>query len=146
MMRISTRGRYALRVMVELAQRQDEKPISLRSVAEHQHMTLKYLESIIALLVKERLVTSSRGKSGGYRLNRPASQYTVYEILRATEGGLEPVQCMAEQAAPCPLEQHCPTLPVWKGLNRVVQDYLEGITLESIAELTPGEFSYCDGI
>lgn len=109
-------------------------------------MTLKYLESIIALLVKERLVTSSRGKSGGYRLNRPASQYTVYEILRATEGGLEPVQCMAEQAAPCPLEQHCPTLPVWKGLNRVVQDYLEGITLESIAELTPGEFSYCDGI
>lgn len=146
MMRISTKGRYALRVMVELARQQDDKPISLRAVAQRQRMTFKYLESIISLLMKERLVTSSRGKTGGYRLSRPASQYTVYEILRATEGGLEPVQCLAEQASTCPMEQLCPTLPVWKGLNRVVQEYLEGITLESIAELPPGEFSYCDGI
>lgn len=146
MMRISTKGRYALRVMVELARQTDDKPVALRAVAERQHMTLKYLESIIALLMKERLVTSSRGKAGGYRLSRPASQYTVYEILRATEGGLEPVQCLTEQATPCPMEQRCPTLPVWKGLNRVVQEYLEGISLESIAQLPLGEFSYCDGI
>ena len=145
-MRISTKGRYALRVMVELARQRDDKPVSLRAVAERQRMTLKYLESIISLLMKERLVTSSRGKAGGYRLSRPAAQYTVFEILRATEGGLEPVQCLADQAAPCPMEQHCPTLPVWKGLNRVVQEYLSSITLESIAELPEGEFSYCDGI
>lgn len=145
-MRISTKGRYALRVMVELANQRDDKPVSLRAVAERQHMTLKYLESIIALLVKEQLVASTRGKAGGYRLSRPASQYTVYEILRATEGGLEPVQCMAEQAAPCPMEQRCTTLPVWRGLHRVVQEYLESITLESISHLPEGEFSYCDGI
>lgn len=145
-MKISTKGRYALRVMVELARQRDDKPVSLRSVAEHQHMTLKYLESIIALLVRERLVTSARGKAGGYRLSKPAAQYTVYEILRATEGGLEPVQCMADAHVVCPREALCPTLPVWKGLNRVVREYLEGITLESIAQLPPGEFSYCDGI
>lgn len=145
-MRISTKGRYALRVMVELARQRDDKPVSLRAVAERQHMTLKYLESIIALLMRERLVTSSRGKAGGYRLSRPVSQYTVYEILQATEGGLEPVQCLTEQTTACPMEQHCPTLPVWKGLNRVVREYLEGITLESIAQLPTGEFSYCDGI
>lgn len=146
MMRISTKGRYALRVMVELARQKDEKPVALRAVSERQHMTLKYLESIIALLVRERLVTSVRGKAGGYRLSRPASQYTVYEILRATEGGLEPVQCLTEQPSSCPLELRCPTLPVWKGLQRVVREYLEEITLESIAQLPSGEFSYCDGI
>lgn len=145
-MKISTKGRYALRVMVELARQGDDKPVSLRSVAENQHMTLKYLESIIALLVREHLVSSMRGKSGGYRLSRPASRYTVYEILRAAEGELEPVQCLTDSAATCPLEQRCPTLPVWKGLSRVVREYLEGISLESIAELPSGEFSFCDGI
>ena len=146
MMRISTKGRYALRVMVELARQRDDKPVSLRYMAENQNMTQKYLENIIALLVKERLVASSRGKSGGYRLSRPASQYTVYEILRTAEGDIEPVQCMTDQTTPCPMEQRCPTLPVWKGLYRVVREYLESITLESLAELPPGEFTYCDGI
>lgn len=146
MMKISTKGRYALRVMVDLARQTDDKPISLRAVAERQKVTLKYLESIIALLVRERLVSSSRGKSGGYRLSRAASQYTVYEILRASEGELEPVQCLTDHAAPCPLEQQCPTLPVWKGLNKVVEDYLKSITLEDVAGKQPGEFSYCDGI
>lgn len=146
MMKISTKGRYALRVMVELARQRDDKPVALRAVAEHQHMTLKYLESIISLLMRERLVTSSRGKAGGYRLSRPASQYTVYEILRATEGGLEPVQCLTEPSTACPIESRCPTLPVWKGLHRVVKEYLEGITLESISQLPSGEFTYCDGI
>ena len=146
MMKISTKGRYALRVMVELARQTDDRPVALRAVAERQNVTLKYLESIIAMLVKERLVTSIRGKSGGYLLSRAASQYSVYEIWRATEGGLEPVQCLAVDAPTCPMESRCPTLPVWKGLNKVVRDYLEGITLEDIAELPSGEFSYCDGI
>lgn len=146
MMKISTKGRYALRVMVELARQPNDKPVSLRAVAERQQMTLKYLESIIALLVREHLVTSARGKTGGYRLSRPAARYTVYEILRATEGELEPVQCLTAGASVCPMEQRCPTLPVWKGLSKVVRDYLDSITLETIAELPSGEFSYCDGI
>lgn len=145
-MKISTKGRYALRVMVDLAQQNADKPVSLRVVAERQNMTLKYLESIIALLVRERLVTSVRGKSGGYRLCRPVQQYSVYEILRATEGELEPVQCLTAGAVACPMEQRCPTLPVWKGLSKVVREYLEGISLGDIAELPSGEFSYCDGI
>ncbi|MCH5285667.1 MAG: Rrf2 family transcriptional regulator [Akkermansiaceae bacterium] len=147
MMKISTKGRYALRIMVELARAADDsRPVSLRAVAERQLMTLKYLESIIALLVRERLVISMRGKSGGYRLSRPAAQYTVYEILRAAEGELEPVQCLTSGAIPCPMESRCSTLSVWRGLSKVVRDYLEGITLADLANMPAGEFSYCDGI
>lgn len=145
-MKISTKGRYALRVMVELARQGSEQPLSLRAVAERQHITLKYLENITTMLLREGLVASVRGKAGGYRLTRPAEQYTVYEILRATEGELEPVNCMGAGAAACPMESHCPTLPVWKGLSKVVRDYLQGITLGDLAEQTPGEFTYCDGI
>ena len=146
MMKISTKGRYALRVMIELAREGGEQPLALRAVAERQHITLKYLENITTMLLREGLVTSMRGKAGGYRLSRSAEQYTVYEILRATEGELEPVHCLTSGAPACPLEAQCPTLPVWKGLSKVVKDYLEGITLGELANQTPGEFSYCDGI
>lgn len=146
MMKISTKGRYALRVMVELAHQGSEQPLSLRSVAERQHITLKYLENIITMLLREGLVASVRGKAGGYRLTRPAEQYTVYEILRATEGELEPASCMSSGAAICPMESRCPTLPVWKGLSKVVREYLESIPLSELAERPSGEFSYCDGI
>ncbi len=145
MMKISTRGRYALRVMVELARRSEKKTTSLRSIAENQKITPKYLESIIALLVREQLVASSRGKAGGYRLSRPASQYTVYDILLATEGDLSPVQCLSS-SIPCPMEKRCPTLPVWQGLQKVTHDYLRSITLEQLAQLPDGEFSFRDGI
>lgn len=148
MMKISTKGRYALRVMVELARQNvgTEQPLSLRAVAERQHITLKYLENITTMLLREGLVSSVRGKAGGYRLTRPAAQYTVYDILRATEGDLEPVSCLAANAPACSMAQHCITLPVWQGLHKVVREYLEGITLADLAEQTPGEFSYCDGI
>ncbi len=145
MMKISTRGRYALRVMVELARQTEGKTTSLRSIAENQLITPKYLESIIALLLRENLVVSSRGKSGGYRLSRPASQYTAYDILLATEGDLSPVQCLTSPA-PCPMQQHCPTFPLWKGLQTVTHDYLRSITLEQLAQLPDGEFSFRDGI
>ncbi len=145
MMRISTKGRYALRLMVYLAGRTGEQPVSLREIAENQHLTLKYLESIIALLLRKQLVVSSRGKSGGYRLARPASQCTVYEILQATEGTLEPVRCVSNGQL-CPMEAGCPTRPVWLGLQKVIRDYLEGITLCDLAHSPTGEFSYCDGI
>lgn len=145
MMRISTKGRYALRLMVYLAGQGGQRSVSLREIAEKQHLTLKYLESIIALLLCKQLVLSSRGKTGGYRLARSASQYTVYEILRATEGTLEPVQC-GNNGQVCPLETGCPTKPVWRGLQNVVREYLEGITLQDLAHSPNGEFSYCDGI
>lgn len=146
MMKISTKGRYALRVMVDLACADADKPVALRSVAERQHMTIKYLESIIALLVRERLVVSTRGKSGGYRLSRPAADYNVYEILCAAEGDLEPVQCLSDRSMQCPLEDNCATVSVWRGLSRVVREYLEGISLADISGSRRGEFSFCDGI
>lgn len=146
MMKISTKGRYALRLMVALASQPGAQPMSLRAVAEQQRLTLKYLETIIALLLRERLVVSLRGKSGGYRLSRPASRYTVYEILQATEGALEPVNCLDSGKYSCPMEKLCPTQPVWRGLQRVVREYLESITLEDLAKSPPGEFSYRDGI
>lgn len=146
MMKISTKGRYALRVMIELARQGSDQPIALRTVAERQNITLKYLENITTMLLREGLVTSVRGKSGGYLLSRPAARYTVYEILCATEGELEPVSCLASGAQACPLENRCPTLPVWKGLSKVVREYLESISLATLAQQTPGEFSFCDGI
>lgn len=146
MMKVSTKGRYALRVMVALASQPDARPISLRAVAEQQHLTLKYLESIIALLLREQLVVSVRGKTGGYRLSRPPSRYTVYEILQATEGTLEPVRCLNEDEFPCPMEKYCPTQPVWRGLQRVVRDYLSSISLADLARTPDGEFTFCDGI
>lgn len=146
MMKISTKGRYALRVMVELARQGSEQPLALRTIAERQQITLKYLESIITMLLREGLVASVRGKAGGYRLTRPSAQYTVYDILRATEGELEPVSCLSSAAKTCPMESRCVTLPVWKGLSRVVREYLEGISLADLADQAPGEFSYCDGI
>lgn len=146
MMKVSTKGRYALRVMIELAQQEGGQPLSLRAVAERQGITLKYLENITTMLLREGLVASVRGKAGGYRLTRKAEQYTVYDILRATEGELAPTSCLEAAAPVCPMEQYCPTLPMWKGLRRVVKDYLEGITLASLAKRPSGEFSYCDGI
>ena len=146
MLKISTKGRYALRVMIALASQPDSRPVSLRAVAEQQHLTLKYLESIISLLLREQLVVSIRGKAGGYRLSRPAARYTVYEILRATEGALEPVHRLNPEEAHCPLEKYCPTQPVWRGLQRVTREYLESISLADLSQSPPGEFSFCDGI
>lgn len=146
MMRISTAGRYSLRLMVHLASRPDGKPVALRTVSEQQHIPLKYLESIVSVLVREGLMTSLRGKMGGYCLSRPPENYTVYEILRVAEGDLAPVACLSRDASPCPMEQECATRPVWEGLNQVIREYLEGITLDRIAREPRGQFSFCDGI
>lgn len=145
MMRISTKGRYALRIMLDLAAHDHSGPVSLRAVAERQQITLKYMETIMSLLLRENLVSSSRGKSGGYKLTRPPRDYNVYEILRTAEGDLMPVQCLAQPVNNCPLQNHCSTLPLWEGLGKAIRDYLENITLEQI--LNKGaELSFCDGI
>lgn len=132
MLKISTKGRYALRIMLDLAKHSEEGAVSLRTVAERQQITLKYMESIMSLLLREELVISTRGKSGGYKLTRKVEDYNVYEILHAAEGNLAPVQCLAVSENDCPLHKKCPTLPMWTGLEKLVREYLQGFTLDML--------------
>ena len=132
-MLISTKGRYALRVMIDLAEHRTEGYIPLKEVARRQEISEKYLESIIKLLVRARLLEGLRGKGGGYTLTRPAEEYTVEEILRLTEDSLAPVACLEPGAAPCEKQGECRTLSMWQGLDKLIRDYLGGIT---IADLT----------
>jgi Rrf2 family protein len=133
-MKISTKGRYALRVMVDLALHDAGEFIPLKNVSSRQEITVKYLEQIIPLLSKMGYLKSSRGKDGGYRLARHPKDYKVGDILRAVEGDLSPVACMEDDPNRCPRSGWCPTLPMWEGLNKVINDYLDGITLDDLVE------------
>ena len=133
-MLISTTGRYALRVMIDLAEHQGEGYIPLKEIARRQEISEKYLESIIKLLVKARLLSGVRGKGGGYQLTRLPEHYTVDTILRLTEDSLAPVSCLDDAAAPCPRAAECRTLPLWQGLDKVIRDYLTGITLSDLMQ------------
>ncbi len=141
-MLISTRGRYALRIMIDLAEHQSEGYIPLRDLAERQDISEKYLESIVKLLVKARFLTGVRGKGGGYKLTKAPEQYTVGSILRLTEGTLAPVSCMEEGAAVCPRAGECRTLPFWKGLDKVISDYLDSSTVADLMHRGPGGYDY----
>ena len=133
-MLISTKGRYALRVMVDLAEHQSEGFIPLKVIAERQEISEKYLESIIKLLVKAKLLNGVRGKGGGYRLTKSPDQYTVGSILRLTEESLAPVACLEKGAASCPRMAQCRTLPLWQGLNQVINDYLDNVTIVDLVQ------------
>ena len=133
-MLISTKGRYALRVMIDLAEHQSEDFIPLKVIAERQEISEKYLESIIKLLVKAKLLNGLRGKGGGYQLTRAPEQYTVGSILRLTEESLAPVACLEDGAASCPRMASCRTLPLWQGLNKVINDYLDNVTLADLVQ------------
>lgn len=145
MMKISTKGRYALRIMLDLAQHDGEGPVALRTVVERQNITLKYTEGIMAMLVKAKLVVSLRGKMGGYRLAKRPHEYTVYEVLLAAEGDLQPVACGAPGADACPVQDTCPTRTVWVGLGEVIRNYLQRITLRDLVS-HGAELSFCSGI
>ena len=132
-MKITTRGRYALRIMVDLARHEDRAYTPLSEIAKRQDISLKYMEMIVSMLNKAGFVTSTRGKNGGYHLNGAPEDFTVSSILKLTEGSLAPVACLEEGRASCPRAGHCETLPMWIGLERVVDNYLGGIT---IADLT----------
>ena len=134
-MLVSTKGRYALRVMIDLAEHSTQGPIALSVIAHRQDISAKYLESIIKLLVRAQFLTGLRGKGGGYQLTRAPEAYTVGAVLRLTEESLAPVSCMAAETG-CPRSDRCPTLPLWQGLDAVISRYLDGITL---AELVRGE-------
>lgn len=134
MMRISTKGRYALRIMLDLAQNDDLGPVALREISERQNITPKYMESIMSMLLRDKLVQSLRGKAGGYQLTRKPEEYPIYEILSCAEGGLAPVHCLSMEENECPIRQTCLTIPVWEGLHQVIKDYLSGITLKTLIE------------
>ena len=122
-MMISTRGRYALRILVDLAENQNEGYITLKEAAERQEISEKYLESIVKDLVKAHFVEGVRGKGGGYRLSRPAEEISVLDVLQSADGAIVPVACLEEGSAPCSRAAVCKTLPLWKGLDRVVSEY-----------------------
>ena len=136
---ISTRGRYALRVMIDLAEHGGGAFVPMKEVAARQEISLKYIERIMPLLTKENLVEGLHGKGGGYRLCRPPEDYSVGEILRITEGELAPVACLERGAKPCPRAAECRTLPMWKKYYAMTNEFFDGI---SIADLMKNGASY----
>ena len=131
---ISTRGRYALRVMVDLAEQASEGFVPLNEITERQGISIKYLEIILKTLVQNGLLKGHRGKGGGYRLTRPPEEYTVGEILELTEGTLATVACLAPDAKACPNSPQCRTLPMWRKFDGMVHDFFFGITLKDLME------------
>lgn len=134
-MMISTKGRYALRIMIDLAENGgEERYISLKDVANRQEISMKYLEMIVSLLHKGGFVESLRGKSGGYKLSKKPEEYSVESILKVTEGTLKPVHCLDEGADQCERAKKCKTLPLWKNLDHLIDDYLKTVTLKDLME------------
>ena len=131
---ISTRGRYALRVMIDLAQHDNGEFISLKVVSQRQEVSMKYLEMIVAILNKGGLLQSQRGKDGGYRLIKPADQYTVSEIVNLTEGSLASVPCLDCEENLCARADSCLTLPLWKHLDGMINRYLSSITVQDLID------------
>ena len=129
---ISTKGRYALHVMLDIASQPKEEYISLKAISERQVISMKYLEAIVASLSKAGMLESLRGKSGGYRLNKPASEYRVGDIVRVAEGSISPVSCLEETKGGCDRAGACLMLPMWQGLEKVVGEYLDSISLEDL--------------
>lgn len=129
---ISTKGRYAIRLMIDLAEHIDDGNISLDSIALRQNISKKYLESIVKLLVKAELVKGTIGKGGGYSLTKCVDQYTILEILNVTEGSLSSVACLDEGAEKCPYETKCKTVSMWRRYNELTKDYFSKILLKDL--------------
>ena len=131
---ISTKGRYALRMMLDLAQREKDGLISLKSVSEREEISLKYLEAITASLNRAGLVVSQRGKEGGYRLSRPAEEISVAAVLQSAEGSLAAVACPELEEQACERAGSCLTLPLWKHLDAIMDEYLSGVSLRDVLD------------
>ena len=134
-MMISTRGRYALRVMIDLAEHKTDGYIPMKEVAARQEISLKYLERILPVLVKNGLVEGVQGKGGGYKLSRAPEECTVGEILRLTDGNLAPVACLECNAEVCEKKDTCKTLSMWTEFHRMTNDYFDGITIAELANV-----------
>lgn len=133
-MKISTKGRYALRMLLDLAEHQDGSFIALKDIAERQNISKKYLEQIIPIFNKSGILKTNRGSQGGYQLSKTPDKYTVGDILRLTEGSLSPISCAEEDPIECERSADCAMLPVWQGLYKVICEYLDGITLQDIMD------------
>lgn len=133
-MKISTKGRYALRLLVDLAEHQNNGYVALKDIAERQNISKKYLEQIVPMLSRSNILRTTRGFQGGYMLAKSPDSITVGEILRLTEGSLAPVACLEREPIVCERSANCATLPVWHGLYRVITEYLDGITLQDIVD------------
>ena len=140
-MLVSTKGRYALRVLIDMAEHHSENYLPLREIAQRQDISEKYLESIVKLMVKGGILSGLRGKGGGYRLGRPPEEITVNEVLRAAEGSLAPVSCLDEDAPSCDRAAECPTLTMWQGLDETIHEYLDSFTIADLARNKhPGDY------
>lgn len=133
-MKISTKGRYALRMLLDLAEHQNCGYIALKDIARRQNISKKYLEQIIPAFNRSGILKTNRGAQGGYQLAGTPGSYTVGDILRLTEGDLIPVSCVDQNPVACSRSQDCPLLPVWRGLSHVINEYLDGITLQDILD------------
>lgn len=131
-MMISTRGRYAIRVLLDLAEHQADGYIPMKDVAQRQELSLKYIERIMPVLSKNAYVEGVHGKGGGYRLTKEPKDYKIGDILRLAEGDLAPVACLGCDAKPCDRANNCPTLPMWTEFYNMVNNYFDGITLADL--------------
>ena len=133
-MKISTKGRYALRMLLDLAEHKNDGYIALKDIAARQNISKKYLEQIIPVLNKSEILNANRGYQGGYKLAKSPEKYTVGDILRLTEGSIAPVACLDHNPIECDRCDDCITLPIWKGLHKVISDYLDSVTLQDILD------------
>lgn len=129
---ISTRGRYALRIMIYLVEHGKNRNVSIKEIAKHQNLSEKYLEGIVRILVKGNFLKSEKGRSGGYRLKKASNQYTVLDILSLTEVTLAPVACLSCSINECKSANMCKTLPMWKQFDALVNNFFDDITLEDL--------------
>lgn len=141
-MKISTKGRYALRLIIDLAENKEKGYITLKDIAERQNISKKYLEQIVPMLNRAGVLKTNRGYQGGYQLAKSADQYTVGEILRITEGNLAPVSCLEHAENECPRAGECKTLFVWEGLHKTILEYLNGITVQDIIDRAASASDY----
>ena len=142
-MKISTKGRYALRMIIDLSMNQENGYVSLKDIAERQNISKKYLEQIVPMLNKGGILKTNRGNHGGYMLNRQPSELTVSDVLTATEGNLAPVSCLEYEVNDCPRKENCNTLYIWEGLYKVINEYLSGITIQDIIDKCSEGDYYC---
>ena len=136
-MRVSTKGRYAVRVIIDMAENGESEFHPLHNLAERQGLSEKYLEAILGTLVKNNVLEGARGKGGGYKLAKPAAELTVWEILNVIETSMGPVECVDNGKSGCDRADICPTLPMWKTLEGIIHDYFSGITIEQLVRRKP---------
>ena len=141
-MKISTKGRYAVSVLIDLALHDTGEYITIRDISARTGITVKYLEQIVSSLNKAGYLKSMRGNAGGYRLLKAPSEVVVGDILRTMEGNLTPVECLGSDGDGCPMSESCPSISFWVGLDKVVNEYIDSYTLQDLADMSRRDYGY----